>query len=486
MSDTDGLSLTPTSSRKYGSTNDTEASIDNEILVQFPVTTFKSEAKIYYESAFPLVISFFLQYLLAATPIFIVGHIGAVELGSVSLAIMTFNITGAGLVQGCVTALDTFAAQAYGAQKYHLVGEFCQKAWMLINILSIPVLMTWWFMEPILGFLQPDRQIAMLATQYLRILILGLPAVIIFEVAKRFLQCQKIFDASTKVLFFGAPFGFFISYLLVFKFELGYIGAPIAVVISYWTIAILLIFYVILIDGKQCWGGFCKNALFQDFSSILKLAIPGVIMTEAEYLAFEAMTLASAYFGTVQLANQSILAAIGSLVFQIPFAVSVAIGTRVSQLIGAGDIVNSKKSAGHALRFALVVGSIDCLGVILFSDPLLKVFTNDKNVINACKMIIPILAIEQIYDTVNITFGSILRAMGKQKVGSIFYLSGYYLVALPLVLVLAFVLHLEVFGLWLGLSTTVLFLAISETIYVFRTNWTQIIEEAKERTSVDY
>ena len=68
---------------------------------------------------------------------------------------------------------------------------------------------------------------------------------------------------------------------------------------------------------------------------MVKLALPGLLMVEAEFLAFEILTLASSYFGTTHLAAQSILSTLTALTFQIPVPISIAASTRVANLIGA-------------------------------------------------------------------------------------------------------------------------------------------------------
>lgn len=68
---------------------------------------------------------------------------------------------------------------------------------------------------------------------------------------------------------------------------------------------------------------------------MIKLALPGMIMVEAEFFAFEILTLASGRMGTSELAAQSILVAVSSTTYQIPFPVSIAASTRVANLIGA-------------------------------------------------------------------------------------------------------------------------------------------------------
>lgn len=68
---------------------------------------------------------------------------------------------------------------------------------------------------------------------------------------------------------------------------------------------------------------------------MIKLALPGLVMVLAEYLAFEVLTLASSYFSVTHLAAQSVLTTITALTFQIPFSISIAASTRVANLIGA-------------------------------------------------------------------------------------------------------------------------------------------------------
>lgn len=57
-------------------------------------TTWKREALVISRYAAPLTVTFLLQYSLTVASIFSVGHLGKKELGAVSLASMTANITG--------------------------------------------------------------------------------------------------------------------------------------------------------------------------------------------------------------------------------------------------------------------------------------------------------------------------------------------------------------------------------------------------------
>lgn len=85
---------------------------------------------------------------------------------------------------------------------------------------------------------------------------------------------------------------------------------------------------------------------------MVKLALPGMIMIEAEFFAFEILTLAAGRFGTTELAAQSILVTLTSTTYQIPFPMSIAASTRIANLIGAKLPEAAKTSAKVVSSYA--------------------------------------------------------------------------------------------------------------------------------------
>jgi MATE family multidrug resistance protein len=178
-------------------------------------------------------------------------------------------------------------------------------------------------------------------------MIFSLPGTIVFEAAKRILQAQGMFKENAYVLFVAAPINVFVNWLLVWKLDMGFIGAPIAVAFSRNLMALLIVLYIRFIRGSQCWGGLSRRA-FTNWWPMFQLALPGMIMVEAEWLAFEIMTLVSSQFGTDYLAAQSILITLSTIVYHLPFALSVASSTRIANLIGA-NMVDSAKTAARVV-----------------------------------------------------------------------------------------------------------------------------------------
>ena len=178
-------------------------------------TTWQRELKVLGRYSGPLVLTFLLQYSLTVASIFTVGHLGKVELGAVSLASMTANITGYAIYQGLATSLDTLCAQAYGSGKKKLVGLQTQRMVYFLWSITIPIGVIWLCAEMILMKIVPEKDVAVLAGQYLKIVLIGAPGYATFESAKRYLQAQGLFFASLYVLLICAPLNVLMNWLFV-------------------------------------------------------------------------------------------------------------------------------------------------------------------------------------------------------------------------------------------------------------------------------
>lgn len=178
-------------------------------------TTWQREAIVLGRYSRSLILTFMLQYSLTVASVFTVGHIGKLELGAVSLASMTANITGYAVYQGLATSLDTLCAQAYGSGKKTLVGLQLQRMIYFLWTITIPIAIIWAAGPQIIGAIVPEKETAQLAGSYLRILIIGAPGYAAFEAGKRYVQAQGMFSATLVVLLFCAPLNAFLHWFFV-------------------------------------------------------------------------------------------------------------------------------------------------------------------------------------------------------------------------------------------------------------------------------
>jgi len=445
-------------------------------------TTWQREAKVIARYSAPLMVTFVLQYSLTVASIFTVGHIGTAELGAVSLASMTANITGYAIYQGLATSLDTLCAQAYGSGRKKLVGLQMQRMIYFLWTISIPIAIVWLLADKILQAIVPEKAVAKLAGLYLKVVLCGAPGYAAFEAGKRYVQAQGLFSASLYVLIFAAPFNAFMNWLFVWQFKWGFIGAPIAVAVTDNLLPLGLFIYVRFFSktGMSCWNGFTKKA-FQNWGPMVKLALPGVVMIEAEVLAFEILTFAASYFGTTELAAQSVLATLTSLTFQIPFPLSIAGSTRVANLIGATLADAAKVSTKVTFSVAVVVGILNVTLLSSLKDYIPRLFTDDEDVIRIVAEILPLCAAFQLFDALAAACNGILRGLGRQEFGGYVQLFCYYVIAMPISFGTAFGLGWGLWGLWTGVALALGLVALIEFIYLSRTDWERSVEEARAR-----
>ncbi|KAI1436623.1 MATE efflux family protein [Xylaria sp. CBS 124048] len=445
-------------------------------------TTWRREAQTIANYSPPLILTFILQYSINITSIFTVGRIGKVELGAVTLSTMTANIFCYAFFQGLATSLDTLCAQAYGSGNKHLVGLQLQRMTYFLWLLGIPVAVLFFFAGDILLHIVPDARSAELAGLYLRIAVLGIPGYAAFEGGKRFVQSQGLFIATTYVLLIAAPINMILNWMLVWHFGLGFVGAPISVAFTQTLMPVLLVLYVTFVKGSHCWGGFSRRAL-TNWGPMIRLAVPGMIMVVAEWLAFEILTLVSSQFGTSYLAAQSILVTITSTMFMIPFPVSIAASTRIANLIGAKLVRAARTSAKVAFFGGCLIGlfNFTLLASLRFQLP--QLFTQDEEVIRIVANVLPLCAIMQVFDVLAAISHGLLRGIGKQTFGGYANIAAYYVIALPISFVAAFVFDQKLLGLWFGTTVGLCLVGVVEYWYCYTRDWEQAAREAEHRNT---
>ncbi|KAJ5159446.1 transporter [Penicillium canariense] len=443
-------------------------------------TTWKREAEVIGRYSAPLMVTFLLQYSLTVASIFTIGHLGKEELGAVSLASMTASITGNAVYSGLATSLDTLCAQAYGSGKRKLVGLQMLRMVYFLWLVTIPIAVLWYFSEHILAKIVPEKRVAEMAGLYLKIALLGTPGYACFESGKRYLQAQGVFSASLYVLIVCAPLNAFLNWFFVWKLQWGFIGAPIAVVITETLLPIGLFAYIYFCVGSECWCGFTKRA-FDNWGPMIRLALPGLIMVEAECLAFEVLTLASSYLGTSELAAQAILSTISSITWQIPFPLSIAGSTRIANLIGASLVGAAKTTAKVSFCGATIVGLFNMVLLSSLRSYIPMLFSSDPEVIKIVAQVLPLCAAFQLFDALAANCNGILRGLGRQEIGGYIQLFCYYAIAMPISMGTAFSLNWGVMGLWTGVALALLLVSATEAIFISRISWERSVDEAQLR-----
>ncbi len=122
-------------------------------------------------------------------------------------------------------------------------------------------------------------------------------------------------------------------------------------------------------------------------------------------------SLGSSEIAAVGFANQIFLVLATML-----FGVCTGCGIFISQFYGKGDYENIKKSVALNVAMAVFVSTVFTFLALLRPEMLMRLFTNDENVIALGCSYIRVIAISYIPTAVSVSFAFALRAVGKQNV----------------------------------------------------------------------
>ncbi|KAI1464237.1 MATE efflux family protein [Daldinia caldariorum] len=443
-----------------------------------------SELWLLVQYSLPLIATYLLQYSYSIITTFVAGHLSADALAAASVGMTTMNIVGFATVEGMATALDTLCAQAYGSGNLLKVGLHVQRMWLLMVLAIIPIGAFWVVSPWVLSLFVKQHHLAVMAGEFLRYSLVGLPGYASFEAGKRFLQAQGDFRGAMVAILICTPVNAFLSWLFAFKLGMGLNGAALGAALTNNIRPVLLLAYILLPAGKwshHCWGGFSREALTQ-WGPMVRLSFAGTAVNLGEWAASELLTFSTSYLGTNHLAAQSILMTVSVVSWHIPFSISVAISTRIGHLIGAGSVAKARRAAVLYAVVCALVGSTD--GLIIFSlrNQLAGFFSDDRIVCDLVSKTMLAVGVFQIIDAIICCTNGILRGLGRQSVAAWVVLIVNYIATVPVTIWLELGSPgLKLNGVWIGLGSGMVLIAIIEGLYMKTLRWQDCVASVKLR-----
>ncbi|KAH6835384.1 MATE efflux family protein [Perilla frutescens var. hirtella] len=412
-----------------------------------------------------------------------VGHVSELALSGASMATSFASVTGFSLLVGMACALDTYCGQSYGAKQYHMVGIHMQRAMLVLVVVSVPLACIWGAAGDILQLLGQDPAIAAEAGAYARYMIPSIFPFALLQCQFRFLQTQN--NVVPMMLTSGITTLCHIPmcWFLITKLGLGSKGAALANGISYWINDFFLALYITMSPAcNHTWTGFSREAL-HNVSKFIWLAIPSAIMVCLEIWSYEIMVIVSGLLPnpTLETSVLSISLNTNAMIYMIPLGLGSAISVRVANELGGGR----PKAARLAVCMAtlmVAVESVVAVAVIILGRKIWGYcFSSEEDVVSYVSEMMILIAVTNLVDGVLSVLSGIARGCGWQKIGAMVNLASFYLIGIPLGVVLAFVLHLGGKGLWTGIIAAIFAQTFFLSIITLRTDWEAEARKASAR-----
>ncbi|KAG5528048.1 hypothetical protein RHGRI_028849 [Rhododendron griersonianum] len=417
-------------------------------LVPIAPQAFVEELKKVTAIAAPMVVVTMSQYLLRVAPMIMVGHISELSLSSVAIATSLTNVTGYSVLFGMAGALETLCGQAYGAEQYKKLGTYTYGAILSLILVCLPISLLWIFMDKLLVFFGQDPIVSLEAGKYAIWLIPSLFPYAILESMVPYLQTQSLILPMLLCSIVTLSFHIPLCWALVFKSGLGTKGAALAISLSYWVDVIALGLYLNL-----------------------------------EWWSFELLVLLSGLLPNPELESSvlSICLTTTSLHSLIPYSIGAAASTRVSNELGAGNSRAAQLSV--CIVMVLAVAEAIMVSAALFCCRFILgyAYSSEKEVVDYVREMTPLLCLSIVMDSLTAILSGIARGSGWQHIGAYVNFGAYYLVGIPLAIVLGFLQNLRGEGIWGGIVTGTILQVILLTSATCLTNWQEQANKARER-----
>ncbi|KAM1014153.1 hypothetical protein ACFX15_043284 [Malus domestica] len=413
------------------------------------------------------------------------GHLGVVELASISIAnnvIVGFTF---GLLLGMASALETLCGQAFGAKRHHMLGIYLQRSWIVLFLCCILLLPIYIFASPILKLLgQSDDVAEMSGVVSLWLLPMHFSYAFLFPL-QRFLQSQLKNFVTLWVALVVLVFHALISWLFVYVLDFGVVGAAIALDISWWVSFFVLLGYVTCGWCPLSWTGFSMEA-FSGLWEFVKLSTASGVMLCLEFWYYRILILMTGHLqnATLSVDALSVCMTMNAWELMIHLAFFAGTGVRVSNELGAGNGQAAKFAAKVSVAESSLIALFFCILIIAFRDNFGYIFTTSSDVIQRVNQMSYILGITILLNGVQPVLSGVAVGSGWQAWVAYINLFCYYIIGLPLGFVMGWVADLGVTGIWGGMilgGTAVQTVILG--IVTSRRDWEKEAQKASQRVN---
>ncbi|XP_076936159.1 protein DETOXIFICATION 49-like [Bidens hawaiensis] len=430
--------------------------------------------------AIPMILTGLLLYSRSMISMLFLGHLGELALAGGSLAIGFANITGYSVLSGLAMGMEPICGQAFGAKRLTRLGLCLQRTILLLLLVSLPISILWMNMKTILLYCGQDEEIATQAQTYLLYSLPDLLMQSLLHPLRIYLRSQSITLPLTFCATISIILHIPINYYLVKCLNLGIEGVAISSVLTNFNLVASLVIYI-LISGvyKRTWGGVTKECL-SGWRSLLSLAVPSCVSVCLEWWWYEIMIMLCGLLVNPRatVASMGILIQTTALIYIFPSSLSFSVSTRVGNALGAGQPEKAKQAAIVGLGCSFGLGFLALFFAASVRNLWATMFTQDKEIIALTSMVLPIIGFCELGNCPQTTGCGVLRGTARPKIGANINLGCFYLVGMPVAVVLGFYMGFDFKGLWLGMLAAQMSCVGTMLVVLGRTDWRLEAERA--------
>ncbi len=420
---------------------------------------FRDNLKEYKDTlriAYPVVLSQFGHISVGVADSIMVGGLGSIPLASATFAFsvfVPFMMFAIGLTYG----ISPLVAKADGEQNHEEIRKILKHSIVLNIIAAILLAGGLLFAAPLLQYFQQPQEVLALAIPFFKTLVWSLVPLILFQIWKQFAEGLAITRQAMYITVIANVLNLLLNYLLIYGHygfpKLGTNGAAVATLIARIFMAISIFIFVIKYSRTNI---FIKSLQkisysFQEFKRLFRVSIAVGSQLAFETGAFGMAAIMIGWLGASEMAAHHIALNMAAVSYMGATGIGAAATVRVGNELGRKDYAAVRNAGKAAFHLVVLYMSFCALVFILFRHDLPSFYINEESICKMAASLLLISAFFQLSDGIQVVYLGALRGLEDVKMPTAIALLAYWVIALPLGYVFAFVLNMGVEGVWYGL-----------------------------------
>jgi MATE family multidrug resistance protein len=436
-------------------------------------TAWKKEVSVLFKIGVPVMITQVLQMSMGVVDTIMTGRLSAESLGAVAVGnglLMPLFVLGL----GCMMSVTPIVAQHVGARAFHEIGKNARHVLWLGFILSFPVFFTLRNLDPVFPWIGVTEELIPISTGYLDAMSWGIFPIFAYAGLRYFHEGLSVTRPAMFIALTGLLINIAANYVLMY----GKLGFPAmgAVGTGYASSFVALIMFLLMLIFTINFTPYRRFEIFTKFrlpdpkhlKELLQIGGPIGLSASMEVTLFAVVGLMISTIGAVEIAGHQIALNVASLMFMIPFGLSVAISTRVGNAIGRKrlDLARFRGRTGilSSTSLMLFTGGF----MFLFPVQIASIYSSEPDVLALASQLIIMAAIFQISDGLQVSGYGALRGLKDTSVPMLVNFFSYWLIGIPTAYYLGTVAGGGPRGMWFGLIAG---LSVAAILHNVRFQW---------------
>lgn len=412
--------------------------------------------------AAPIALTQLGQIAMMTTDLALLGRLGERVVAASALA-HTVLFAAFVLGMGVVSAVAPLAAQAFGSRNPRLVRRSLRVGLWAAVMLGVPLSLMQLYGREILIALGQAEDAAVLAERYLQGLAWSLVPGWWFIALRSFMGAVNRPQPALWIMLAAIPVNAFLAYALIygaFGFpRLDLLGAGLATTIVNVGMCAACIWVAYACHPFRKYrvlGNFWRSD-WPLFGKLFAIGTPisGTFMLE--YGLFATAALMMGWISTTALAAHQIALTVASILFMVPFGISMAATVRVGQAVGRRDSRATRRSGFTAIALGAIFMAAMTIVIIIARDYIPLAFlgggtANARATLELAAMLLVVGATFFIADGVQSIGAGALRGLNDTRVPLVFSAICFWAIGFSASYRLGFPMGLGAVGIWIGLS----------------------------------